>query len=399
MKKNTPPSSVEVADIFKLFGPAYQQQYNLPLTHLKAMSAIQACRTSALGGHLEECDNKCGYSRISYNSCRNRHCPKCQTAARERWLFNRKQELLPIVYYHVVFTIPDDLNPMALINQKIVYDILFRAASETLLQLGLDHKHLGAQLGIIALLHTWGQNLMDHPHLHCIVTGGGLSKDRTRWLRPKKSHTKRDFFIHVNIISALFKKKFMAYLVDAYKAGAIKCVGSITYLREQANFDDLKRKLYDKKWQTYCKNTARKPEKMIEYLGRYTHRVAIANSRLVQLKNDIVTFKWRDYKDHNRNKLMSLHAFEFIRRFLLHILPSGYSKIRYYGLLSCRNHKTKLQLCRKLLHVKEQTGDVVFNLIDALFDLTGIDVSLCPNCGKGHMVRKKIVEPLHRTSP
>jgi hypothetical protein len=306
---------------------------------------------------------------------------------------------LPIVYYHVVFTIPDDLNPIALINQKIIYDILFRAASETLLQLGFDHKHLGAQLGIIALLHTWGQNLMDHPHLHCIVTGGGLAKDGTRWITTKKSNGKRDFFIHVNIISALFKKKFMAYLVDAYKEGNIKCVGSIAYLREQANFDALKRKLYDKKWLTYCKNTARKPEKVIEYLGRYTHRVAIANSRIVQLKDDIVTFKWRDYKDHNRNKLMSLHVFEFIRRFLLHILPSGYFKIRYYGLLSCRNHQTKLQLCRKLLNVKEQTDDLVFNLVDALFELTGVDVSLCPNCGKGHMKRILSIEPRHRASP
>jgi predicted Zn-ribbon and HTH transcriptional regulator len=398
MNKNTSPSSVEVADIFELFGAAYQQQYDVPLQHLKAMSAIKACRTSALGGHKEECDANCGYTRISYNSCRNRHCPKCQTAARERWLFKRKQELLPIVYYHVVFTIPDDLNPIARINQKVVYNILFRAASETLLQLGLDHKHLGAQLGIIALLHTWGQTMIDHLHLHCIVTGGGLSRDGTRWVRPKKSNGKRDFFIHVNIISALFKKKFMAYLVEAYKHGDIKCVGSIAHLSEPKSFNALKRKLYDKKWVTYCKNTARKPEKVIEYLGRYTHRVAISNSRIVAVKDDRVTFKWRDYKDDNRNKLMSLHAFEFIRRFLLHILPSGFFKIRYYGLLSCRNHKTKLQLCRKLLHVKEQSGDAVFNLIDALFELTGIDITLCPQCGKGHM-RRIAVEPRHRASP
>ena len=260
MNQNMPLSTVEVADIFRLFGDAYQQQHKLPLQHLKAMSAIQACRTAALGGHIEKCDNNCGFSRISYNPCRNRHCPKCQTVGREQWLFKRKQELLPIVYYHVVFTIPAELNPITLINQKVVYDILFRAASETLLQLGLDHKHLGAQLGIIALLHTWGQTMIDHPHLHCIVTGGGLSKDGTRWIRPKKSTNKKDFFIHVNIISALFKKKFMAYLVEAYKDGSLKFVGSISHLQKPENFNALKQKLYDKKWVTYCENSARKPE-------------------------------------------------------------------------------------------------------------------------------------------
>lgn len=390
-------NGVEVADIFRQYGPDYKREHPLPLWQLKAMSAIERCRTATLGGHVEQCD-KCAHIRISYNSCRNRHCPKCQTGAREKWLFDRKQELLPIVYYHVVFTIPNEINPLALCNKKAVYNILFRAASETLLELGLDSKHVGAQLGIIAVLHTWGQNLLDHPHLHCIVTGGGMSKDGTRWIRPKKSNSRKAFFIHVNILSSLFKKKFMAYLVAAYEANSLKLVGRTAWLKSRSDFLTFKRTLYDKKWVTYCKGSYQKAERVIDYLARYTHKVAIANSRIKALNDGQVTFKWRDYRKNRQTRLMTLDAHEFIRRFLLHILPKGFYKIRYYGLFSNRNRHQKLELCNKVLKASK-TQKQQFNLLDVLYDLTGIDFSRCPHCQQGHMRIIKNIDPPPHAPP
>jgi hypothetical protein len=258
---------VEVADVFRQYGAAYRTQHRVPLAQLKAMRAIERCRTAQLGGHVEQCD-ACGHQKIAYNSCRNRHCPKCQTGKRERWLFERKQELLPIRYYHLVFTVPEEINPLALSNQRVVYNIFFRAASETLLELGHDPTHLGGEIGIMAVLHTWGQNLMDHPHVHCIVTGGGLShKAGGKWLRPKKSSERRAFFIHVHIVSALFKNKFMAYLCEAYASGRLKLVGRMSHLKDKDQFRDFKQKLYAQKWVTYCKGTISKAEHVVEYLG------------------------------------------------------------------------------------------------------------------------------------
>lgn len=390
-------NGVEVADIFRQYGPDYKRDHSLPLWQLKAMSAIEKCRTAKLGGHVEQCD-KCEHIRISYNSCRNRHCPKCQTGAREKWLFDRKQELLPIVYYHIVFTLPSEINPLALCNKKTVYSLLFRAASETLIELGLDSKHLGAQLGIIAVLHTWGQNLLDHPHLHCIVTGGGISKDGTRWIRPKKSNSRKAFFIHVNILSSLFKKKFMAYLVAAYEANSLKLVGRTAWLKSSSAFLTFKRNLYDKKWVTYCKGTYQKTERVIDYLARYTHKVAIANSRIKAIEDGQVTFKWRDYRKNNQSRLMTLGAHEFIRRFLLHILPKGFYKIRYYGLFSNRNRHQKLDMCNKVLKVSK-TQKQQFNLLDVLFDLTGIDFSRCPHCRQGQMRIIRHIESIPHAPP
>jgi hypothetical protein len=389
---------VEVADVFRQYGAAYREEHRLPLAHLKAMRAIERCRTANLGGHVQQC-NACGHQKIAYNSCRNRHCPKCQTGKREKWLFDRKQELLPIRYYHVVFTVPEDINPLALSNQRVVYNIFFRAASETLLELGRDPKHLGGEIGIMAVLHTWGQNLMDHPHVHCIVTGGGLSPEGRQWLRAKKSGEKKIFFIHVNILSALFKRKFMAYLCEAYERGSLKLVGRMSHLKDQDQFRSFKQKLYSQKWVSYCKGTIRKAEQVVDYLGRYTHRVAISNSRLLKMENGQVTFKWRDYRDHNRQKQMTLDAYEFIRRFLLHILPRGYYKIRYYGMLSNRYRKAKLQLCRRLLKVKDKVEEATFNLLDALFYLTGLDLSCCPACHQGRMVIVKYLMPSYKAPP
>jgi len=384
--------AIEVGDIFRQFGAAYQQEHKLPLQQLKAMTAIARCRSRALGGHIDVCD-ECGYERISYNSCRNRHCPKCQSLARERWLLARRQELLPICYFHVVFTLPDELNRLCLVNQQVMYDLLFRAGSETILDLGNDARHIGGKVGLIAVLHTWGQNLMDHPHLHCIVTGGGLSTDGQRWIYPKKMTPKRDFFIHVNIISDLFKKKFLAYLKQAYQHSKLKIVGEIAPLADPINFQQLLDRLYQKKWNSYCKKPFGGPEKVLNYLGRYTHRVAISNHRIVTLEAGKVTFKWRDYRDSNNHKLMTVDVFEFMRRFLLHILPHGFFKIRYYGILASRNHRTDLALCQRLLQVAVNLADQTPTLSweDLMLELFDIDVRRCPACGKGRLVTKQMI--------
>jgi hypothetical protein len=389
----------EVADIFRQFGPAYRSEHKLSWQQHKAINAIVACRTAALGGYIDQCDH-CGYERTCYCSCRNRHCPKCQALARERWLLARKQDLLPIRYFHVVLTMPDSLNPLALQNQKVVYGILFKAGSETLLELGRDRKHLGAEIGIIALLHTWGQNLMDHPHLHCIVTGGGLAQDSSKWIYPKKTQKGNEFFVHVNVISELFKKKFIYYLREAYDAGQLKFVGKISYLQSKAQFNRFKDELYNKKWVTYCKETFGNPEHVINYLGGYTHRVAISNSRIVQFEDGKVTFKWKDYNDHDKQKLMTVDACEFIRRFLLHILPKGFFKIRYYGILSNRHHKTTLAKCKEILKVIEDSQDCkTIHWLDLFFDLTGIDLRICPVCQQGRMRSKAIIKPLSHSPP
>jgi len=388
MKSN----GIEVGDIFRQFGAAYQQEHKLPLQQLKAMSDIERCRTKALGGHVDVCE-ECGYERISYNSCRNRFCPKCQLLKKEKWVLAREKDLLPISYYHIVFTVPDDLNRLCLVNQKEMYDILFKAGSKTISDLGKDEKHIGGKVGFLCVLHTWGQNLMDHPHLHCIVTGGGLSKDGTRWVTPKKTTPKKDFFVHVNIISDLFKKKFLAYLKQEYQNGKLKFVGEIESLADRNKFQELIDKLYHKKWNTYCKKPFGGPEKVLRYLGRYSHRVAISNKRIVKLEENKVTFKWRDYRDGNKNKLMTLDTFEFIRRFLLHILPKRYFKIRYYGLLASRNISTNLELCKRLLKVAAKIAEQVHKLSwdEMMLELFGIDVWLCPRCHKGRLIRKQII--------
>ena len=284
-------------------------------------------------------------------------------------------------------------------NQRVIYNILFKAGSETLLVLGKDPTHLGAEIGFIAVLHTWGQNQMDHPHLHCIVPGGGLSEDGIEWMLPKKMTKDRDFFIHVNVISDLFKKKFLYYLKKAYKAGDLKFEGKIKPLGTKRAFQQLIDKLYSMKWVTYCKQPFGGPEQVLEYLGRYTHRVAISNSRIVKLEDGKVTFRWRDYRDGNRTKLMALDVFEFIRRFLLHILPKRFVKIRYYGILASRNRKTKLERCKEILDVdtsQEQYASRSQSWEELLFELTGIDPRICPECKKGHMIRKELISrPIH----
>ncbi|MBN2287108.1 MAG: IS91 family transposase [Tissierellales bacterium] len=380
---------MEVADVFRLYAPSYKKSHSLPMCMHKAMNSIIHCRTQALGGHVYRCD-RCGYERPFYNSYRNRHCPKCGSLAKERWLLARKKDVLPVVYFHVVFTIPDILNPLVLMNQRVMYNILLRAGSETLLELGRDRRHLGAHIGMIAVLHTWSQNLMDHPHLHCIVTGGGLSENGKRWVYPKKLKDGASFFVHVNVLSELFKKKFMAYLKEAQRKGQLKYHSQTTF----SSFKQLKNELYKKKWVVYCKEPFSGAESVLEYLGRYVYRVAISNRRLVKMENDRVVFTWRDYRD-DKKKVMSLDAFEFIRRFLLHVLPEGFFKIRYYGILASRNLKTKLKKCKEILQVRMTRTIEKIGWVELFFKLTGIDLTVCPQCKTGRMVRL----PLNHSPP
>lgn len=380
--------SLEVADIFRAFGPAYRQTHGLPLRHLRVMRAIEICRTSELGGHLDQCDH-CGTLRISYNSCRNRHCPKCQCLEKERWLEAREKDLLPTAYFHVVFTLPEGLRPLALRNQKVIYRLLFKSASETLTELARDSKHLGAEIGFMAILHTWSQTLIDHPHLHCLVTGGGLSLDGKRWLPSRK-----DFFIPVSVLSCLFRGKFLDGLKREYEAGQLTFPGQIEQLKEAPAFKRFLTNLYHQAWVVYCKPPLKHPEKVVDYLGRYTHRVALSNDRLVKVEGNEVTFRWRDSADNNKIKLLTLEAFEFIRRFLLHVLPSQFVKIRYYGILSHRHRKGKLLRCKKLLGVslgEEPKECPKESWQDLLTRITGIDPRICPYCGKGKMIQREVL--------
>ena len=388
--------SLEVADLFRAFGPAYRKAHQMPVRYLRVMRAIEICRTAELGGHLDQCDH-CGTVRISYNSCRNRHCPKCQSLEKERWLEAREKDLLPTSYFHVVFTLPEGLRPLTLRNQKVLYNLLFKAVSETLTELAQDSKHLGAEIGFMAILHTWSQTLIDHPHLHCLVTGGGLSLDRNRWVSSKK-----DFFISVQVLSSLFRGKFLDSLKKEYESGGLKFPGQIEELKETPAFKRLLTNLYHQEWVVYCRPPLKHPEKVMDYLGRYTHRVALSNDRLVKLEGNQVTFRWRDSANNHKIKWLTLEAFEFIRRFLLHVLPGQFVKIRYYGILSHRSRKGKLLRCKKLLGVvtSEKPEQVLKETWEDLFTrITGIDPRICPHCGKGKMIQKEILLPQQNGRP
>ena len=354
------------------------------------MRAIEICRTAQLGGHKDECDH-CGRVRISYNSCRNRHCPKCQGLDRERWVEARKGDILPTHYFHAVFTLPEKLRPLCLRNQAVAYSVLFRAAWESIKELTEDPEHLGAEVGLIAVLHTWSQTLIDHPHLHCIVTGGGLSMDGRRWVS-----CKGEFFLPVRVMSRLFRGKFLDYLKEAHEKGRLIFPGKIFHLQEKSAFKSLLRNLYRQEWEVYCKPPFRSADMVMDYLGRYTHRVAISNGRLVKQEDRNVSFLYRDRRDNDKIKPMTLDVDEFIRRFLLHVLPDGFVKIRHYGILSNRNRKSKLSLCKRLLGVdfREKGGEKKKeSWQDLLTRVIGDDPRICPYCGKGRMVLKEVLNP------
>ena len=388
---------LEIGDIFRSYGPAYRDAHGreMPLRHFRAMRAIEICRTSALGGHVDECD-ECGSLRISYNSCRNRHCPKCQCLDKERWLAARKKDILPTRYFHIVFTIPEGLRPVALRNQKVVYGMVFKAVSNTLKELCESPKHLGCSIGFIAVLHTWTQTLVDHPHIHCIVPGGGLSFDEQTWIESKKK-----YFLPVKVLSRLFRGKFLDYLKKSYLAGELVFPGKISDLEDASEFNRFLTGLYNQEWVVYCKPPIKNPDDVIDYLGRYTHRVAITNDRIIKLENGKVTFRYRDRSDADKVKYMALDASKFIRRFLLHVLPDKFMKIRYYGILSNRNRNDKLLRCKDLLGVKveDDNGEEKESWEDILFRITGVDPRVCPHCGKGRMVLKQKFDPRRGRCP
>jgi len=327
----------ELAEVFRRYGDAYRRQHDSSLStaQRRVMTAIVRCRTAALGGHIEQCE-ACGHQRISYNSCRNRHCPKCQSLARAQWLENRQSELLPTPYFHVVFTLPAAIAAIAHQNKAPVYGILFRAAAETLRIIAADPKHLGAQLGFLAVLHTWGQTLLHHPHLHCVVAGGGLSTDGTRWIA-----CRRNFFLPVRVLSRLFRRLFLDALKKAFDADKLTFSGTLAGFRDRAIFLRQLSRARKVEWVVYAKPPFAGPEQVLAYVARYTHRVALSNDRLIGIEDGMIRFRWRDYRNGNRQKTMTLTADEFIRRFLFHVLPQGFQRIRYYGFLGNRYRETK----------------------------------------------------------
>ena len=343
--------ALEVADIFRDFGPAWRQTNagHVSLGKLKVMSAIERCRTAALGGHVARCENEnCGYTRIAYNSCRNRHCPKCQAAAAKQWLAERQAELLPVPYFHVVFTLPAAIADIAYQNKAVIYDLLFKASSETVLAIAADPKHLGARIGITAVLHTWGSTMIHHPHVHMIVPGGGISLDGSRWVsrRPR-------YFLPVRAFSKLFRGLMLAKLLAAHKTGQLQFFNQYAHLAEPKAFARYLAPLRRRKWYVYSKRPFGGPEAVLAYLSRYTHRVAISNRRLIALDENGVTFNYKDYRADGRTryKVMTLTTSEFIRRFLIHVLPKGFHRIRYYGLLAKSSCAENLARARQLLAI------------------------------------------------
>jgi hypothetical protein len=336
---------LELADVIRAAGEAFldRSQGWFTWLHLKVYNAILACRTAALGGHVDEC-SRCGYQAVSYNSCGNRHCPKCQTRARNRWLAARKRDLLPTRYAHVVFTLPRQLAPVALQNKREIYGLLFRASAETLLAVARDPRHLGAQIGFFSVLHTWNQQLLVHPHVHCVVPAGGLSVDQTRWISAA-----RRFFLPVKILSRVFRGKFVAGLRKLHRDGSLVFSGTLAHLRDPRAFAAWLRSLFRSDWVVYSKPPFGSAEYVLHYLGQYTHRVAISNHRLVALADGMVTFRWRDSAHHNQQRLARIPVDEFLRRFFLHVLPPGFVRIRHFGFLAHRRRAALLPRCLELL--------------------------------------------------
>jgi hypothetical protein len=377
--------------VFRAHGEAFRRSHRLSEEQLKVMRAIERCRTEALGGHLDVCD-RCAHKRPAYNSCRNRHCPKCQGLAQAQWIEDRQQRILPTHYFHAIFTLPYELRSLAMHNRKAVYGLLFETAAKALLTLGKDKDRLGAQLGITAVLHTWTRDLQFHPHVHCIVTGGGLSGTADRWIASKQR-----YLFPVQVLSRLFRGQFLDGLARLYDKGQLEFRGACEALSEQEAFHGLKDTLYEKEWVVYAKRPFAGAEQVYQYLGRYTHRVAISNWRLLSMDDDGVCFSTRG------EKTATLQPHEFIRRFLLHVLPKRFVKIRHYGLMAASNATTKLEVARQLLggapaaseiqdSCEEKEGTEAADWQDAFKELTGVDLSLCPQCQQGRMIRYSLAD-------
>jgi hypothetical protein len=382
---------LEVADVLHRYGEAYREEHSASLSTVqrRIMSAIEFCRTAALGSHLEKCD-QCQHERTCYDSCRNRHCTKCQSLARAQWIEDRQAELLDTEYFHVVFTLPEEIATIAYQNKKVVYSILFRAASETLRTIAADPKHLGAEIGFFAVLHSWGQNLLFHPHLHCVVSGGGLSPNSDRWISCRPG-----FFLPVRVLSRLFRRLFLQLLEKAFEDDQLRFLSTLRHLQGSPAFHHYLHPLRQAEWVVYAKPPFAGPQQVLDYVGRYTHRVAISNNRLLDIEDGHVQFRYKDYRHDNQQKTMTLSADEFIRRFLLHVLPDGFQRIRYYGFLGNRYRQLKLARCRQLLGMTSadktaQEPEPQKDYRDRYEELTGISLRLCPVCRQGRMIR---VEP------
>ena len=372
---------LEVADIFRRHGQAFRAVQGNRLSHdqRRVMAAIEACRTPALGGHVERCED-CGAIRVAFNSCRDRHCPKCQGLARLQWLDDRRTELLPVAYFHVVFTVPAPIATIALQNKAIVYDILFKAAAQTIRDIAADPKHLGAETGMIAILHTWGQTLTHHPHIHCIVPGGGLGPDG-RWIG-----CKTNFFLPVHVLSRCYRRLFLERLQTAFDAGDLSFHGELARLRDPAVFARYLKPVSNVPWVVFAKPPFANPSQILDYLGRYTHRVAIANGRLLDCRDARVSFRWKDYRAQNKSKAMTLEADEFIRRFLMHVLPKGFRRIRHFGFLAnaCRAEKlTRIRIA--LAFPEPERPAKPRDYRERCAQLTGRRIDICPLCG-GRMI-------------
>jgi hypothetical protein len=372
---------LEVAEVFRSCRDAFLEQYGASLTpeQRRALDDLTACRTAALGGHVLGCPG-CGHQEVSYNSCGNRHCPKCQATAAARWLETQAADLLDTSYFHVVFTLPSALGPVALCNPRVVYGLLMRAAAQTLLEVAANPKHLGAEIGVLAVLHSWGQNLSLHPHVHCVVTGGGLSPDESRWIAGRD-----DFFLPVRVLSRVFRGKFLAGLRAAFKRGRVHFSGQLAVLARPKRFHRLIAEAVRSEWVVYAKPPFQgRAETVLKYLARYTHRAAISNHRLISLADGQVTFRWKDYAHGSRQGTMTLAAVEFVRRFLMHVLPTGFVRVRHYGLLANRHRQEKLARCRELLGmaVTRRADPITPPVLEAAVTPTRV----CPRCGAGRMV-------------
>ena len=381
--------SFTLADVLREGFEDYIRQYGpLPAQQYKVAHAIMRCRTEEMGGHLYQCE-ECGYEITLYNSCRNRHCPTCQAYARLQWVQERIKEALPVPYFHVVFTLPQQVRDFALRNRAAMYGILFRAVTATLKELGADTKRLGGMTGLIAVLHTWTQTLDFHPHLHCIVPGGALSPDKKSWIR-----VKGNFLFPVPVMRKMFKGKFMDMFCRAVTSGEIGLHGALSMYENPAILEQLVRSLHDKDWVVYAKPPFATPDNLIKYLGAYTHRVAISNNRIVNVENGMVTFRYKDRRDNDRTKCMTLRIVEFIRRFMTHVVPDGFMRMRHYGFLSNKNRAELVPLCKRLLY-DGQNGHREANISDKTLEaLTGEDRRVCPHCKQGRLQMKERIEPL-----
>ena len=380
----------EVADVFRCYGTDYRQEHGASMSNAqhRVMTAIEVCRTAVLGGHLEQCD-QCGHQRNAFNSCANRHYPKCQSLARAQWLQDRQAELLNTQYFHVVFTVPEQIATISYQNKRELFGILFRAAAEALRTIAADPKHLGAEIGFFAVLHTWGSNLLHHPHLHCVVSGGGLSTDGMEWVSCRAG-----FFLPVRVLSRLFRRLFLECLIKAFDAGKVEFFSSLESLRDRSKFLDYLAPSREAEWVVYARRPFAGPEQVLDYVGRYTHRVAISNHRLLDIAEGQVTFRYKDYRHDAQQKTMILQAEEFIRRFLLHVLPDGFQRIRYYGLLGNRYREQKLAHCRELLGMPTPESPALETAKDyreRYEELTGSSWWQCPVCRQGRMLVTQVL--------